>query len=249
MSAGVGRVVGAALRLDNRLIRRVDGVRPNPRPVEAEPWHGGITAAWPALRAEWDAFVASGGRLPRIEQVLVEDQGNEGSWRLGLLVADGRPVPVLAEQFPVAIATVLQIPGLRSAMWSELDAGAEIPTHRGPNAGVLRYHLGVRCGDDAGLEVDGVVVQYRDGHGVLFDDTAPHAAWNRGRAPRVTLFCELVKPLPPPVSWCNDAVQAVLLRDERYRRAPERAQEWHRALNHWDSTPRAGHDGRRVEAS
>ena len=39
-------------------------------------------------------------------------------------------------------------------LWSVLDPGSELPEHVGPNAGVLRYHLGVRCGQDAALAVE-----------------------------------------------------------------------------------------------
>lgn len=41
------------------------------------------------MRAEWDDFVEAGGRLPLIDDVIGEHQGNEGPWRGGLLISRG----------------------------------------------------------------------------------------------------------------------------------------------------------------
>lgn len=188
-----------------------------------------MVVEYPVIRAEWDHFVAGGGRLPRIEELLLESQGNDGDWRAGLLMSRGRPCGPLTPSFPRTVAALGRVPGLRSALWSVLEPGTELPEHTGPNAGMLRYHLGVRCGERAAVRIGDVVVPYRDGEGVLFDDTEPHAAWNRGTTSRVTLFCEIERPLPPWPRWSNRSVQALISLDPRYRKAPERATEWHRS--------------------
>lgn len=224
-------VLGPMVAANNARVRRHDPVTENPRPSAADPWRAALVAAWPEVRAEWDAFVDDGNRLPRLDDVLTEDQGTVGVWRAGLLVVDRRPRQPLAGQFPRTLAALAGVAGLRSALWSVLEPGAELPEHTGPNAGVLRYHLGVRCGTDAALTVGDVEVPYRDGTDVLFDDTAPHAAWNRGPADRVTLFLEVDRPLHGPARVLNLAVQKVLCTDPRYRRAPARAAAWDAALN------------------
>lgn len=225
------RTLGALVASNNERIRAIDAGAPNPRAVEDLAWHRRLVAAHPDIRAEWDAFVAGGGRLPLIEDVISEHQGNEGAWRAGLLVSRGRPRDPLAAAFPVTVRALRGIPGLRSALWSHLDSGTLLPEHTGPNAGVLRYHLGVRCGSGSGLEVAGVEVPYEDGRGILFDDTVPHSAWNRGDTPRVTLFCEIERPLPRRAAVLNRLVQGVISLDPRYRRAPARAAQLHLALN------------------
>ena len=216
---------------NNARVRSADPTEDNPRPVDGMAGHRLLSSRFDAIRAEWEDFEAEQGRLPRIEQVLDEDQGNDGAWRAGLLVAHGRPVRPLADRFPVTVAALQWFPGLLSALWSVLEPGAELPEHSGGNAGVLRYHLGVAARGNTALRVADTLVPYRDGAGVLFDDTAPHAAWNHGPARRVTLFCELLRPLPAPASWGNRAVQRLLALDPRYRLAPHRAAEWHLALN------------------
>lgn len=223
--------VGRLLEWNTRRIKEADDPHPNPRPLEDVAWHHSLVARWPEIRREWDSWAGAGRRLPRIEELLGEWQGNDGSWRAGLLVADGRPAGPLPAAFPVTVRALREVPDLRSALFSVLDPGAEIPDHSGPNAGVLRYHLGVDCGADAGLRVVDAVVAYRDGEGVLFDDTATHAAWNRGDRPRVTLFCEVYRALPPRARIRNRVVQRVLSLDRRYRQAPARAAEWDSALN------------------
>ncbi len=224
-------VLGRALAANNRRVRRADPVTANPRPLDDVAWHGRLAARFPEVRAEWDRFTGAGGRLPRLDDVLTEDQGTVGVWRAGLLVSDGRPRAPLADAFPVTLAALGEVEGLRSALWSVLGPGSELPEHQGPNAGVLRYHLGVRCGEDAALSVGHVVVPYRDGEGVLFDDTVPHAAWNRGPTDRVTLFLEVYRPLPQPAALLNLGLQKVLGLDHRYRSAPARAAAWDAALN------------------
>jgi beta-hydroxylase len=225
------RFLGGIVMANNARIRSIDADRENPRPLQDLEWHRSMAGAWPSIRSEWDRFERSGGRLPLIEELIDEHQGNEGPWRAGLLVSRGRPCDPLADRFPATLNALRSIPGLRSALWSQLDAGTELPEHTGPNAGMLRYHLGVRCGVDAGLCVDGTVVPYRDGEGVLFDDTVPHSAWNRGTEPRVTLFCEVERPLPPWPTAANRAVQVAISMDPRYRRAPRRARELQRELD------------------
>lgn len=234
MSAAIERALGALVTANNRSVRAraLDRDQENPRPITSPShWNTSLESQWPALRAEWDSFASSGGRLPRIEDLIHESQGNEGTWRAGLLVSRGAPVPALADRFAATQAALSGVPGLWSALWSVLEPGAILHEHVGPNAGVLRYHLGIDCGTAAALQVGGVEVPYRDGVGILFDDTVPHAAWNRGPKPRVTLFLEVIRPVPGPAGALNRSVQQALALDPRYRRAPRRAAEWDVALN------------------
>lgn len=229
----VETTLGAIVGRNNRAVasHASDRFARNPRDVDSLPWHRALVAAYPTIRAEWDAFAGAGQRLPRIEDLIDEHQGNEGDWRAGLLVSRGRPIGPLGDRFPRTLAALAQVPGLWSALWSELDAGTELPAHEGPNAGMLRYHLGIDCGDGAALQVGDRITPYRDGEGILFDDTVTHAAWNRGERPRITLFCEILRPVDGPVRFSNLAVQRLLSLDARYRRAPARAGEWDRTLN------------------
>ena len=227
----IERALGSLLERNNDLVHRAQRGASNPREMTDDPWNDDLVAAYPTIRAEWDRFEARGGRLPRFEQLLAEHQGNTGSWRAGLLVSNGRPVGPLPDLFPGTMAALGRLTDLRSALFSLMEPGTSLPEHTGPNAGVLRYHLGVKCGNDAGLWVNGVETPYRDGAAILFDDTAPHEAWNHGDHDRITLFCERFAPTGPLVRRLNRGVQWAIGRDHRYRLAPHRAAEWHAALN------------------
>lgn len=224
-----GRVVVAN---NDRLGRRaLDRSEPNPRPTADLRWVQDLMACHAPIRQEWDAFVAAGHTLPRIEDLIQESQGNDGAWRAGLLVSRGQSVNALAHHFPATLAALAAIPGIWSALWSVLEPGTELPEHVGPNAGVLRLHLGVDCPGDTALRVGRITTPYSNAQVILFDDTAPHAAWNRSDKPRTTLFCEVLRPAPPLTNKINEVVQRILSLDSRYRDAPARAAAWELALN------------------
>ena len=227
----VDAILVKGLRLGGEWIRSIEGPQPNPRPTDSFPWDAQLRSRWPEITAEWVAFRSVGGKLPRIEQVLEESQGNIGTWEAGLLMSGGRPCTLLAEQFPVTTAALSAVPGIRSALWSVLDAGAAIPDHVGPNPGVLRYHLGIDCPEGAAIRIGSATTAYRDGATILLDDVVSHEAWNHGDRERVTLFCDMLRPLPGPWYSVNAAAQRLLMLDRRYRMAPKRADAWHIALN------------------
>src|SRR4029450_1658959 len=69
--------------------------------------------------------------------------------------------------------------------------------HRDPFAGSLRYHLGLKTpnADTCRIFVDGQPYFWRDGEGVLFDETYIHRAENRTDEARIILFCDVERPL------------------------------------------------------
>ena len=70
--------------------------------------------------------------------------------------------------------------------------------HRDPYAGSLRYHLGLVVPKSAGecrIFVDGQPYSWRDGEGLLFDETYLHYAENTTSDERIILFCDVERPL------------------------------------------------------
>lgn len=210
--------------------RAIDHDEPNPRVTENLDWDRYLRSRWIDISAEWHTFRDSGGRLPNMEWLVGQWLGNSGTWQGGVLLSSGRQAALLSRHFPVTMEALARIPGLRSALWSVLSPGASIPEHQGPNPGVLRLHLGVDCPADAALELESRVLPYRNGETVLFDDTAPHAAWNQSDRERVTLFCELLRPLPQPWHQLNRFSQDLLSLTPRLREK-QRPDAWHIALN------------------
>jgi beta-hydroxylase len=69
--------------------------------------------------------------------------------------------------------------------------------HRDPYAGSYRYHLGLDTPNDDGcyIDVDGEKYSWRDGEGVVFDETYIHYAANTTEHNRIILFCDVERPL------------------------------------------------------
>lgn len=98
---------------------------------------------------------------------------------------------------PKTVALLNQLPSVKAALFAELPAGGQLNPHRDPFAGSLRYHLGLSTpnNDLCYLEVDGVRHSWRDGQGVVFDETYVHSAYNRTLENRIILFCDIERPL------------------------------------------------------
>lgn len=82
-----------------------------------------------------------------------------------------------AERFcPQTVALLRSIPSVKAAMFAELPPGGQLNHHRDPFAGSMRYHLGLATPNDdrCFIEVDGQRYSWRDGQGVVFDETYIH---------------------------------------------------------------------------
>ena len=98
---------------------------------------------------------------------------------------------------PKTVALLNQLPSVKAALFAELPADGQLNPHRDPFAGSLRYHLGLSTpnNDLCYLEVDGVRHSWRDGQGVVFDETYVHSAYNHTIENRIILFCDIERPL------------------------------------------------------
>lgn len=208
----VSRGVGSLLKANERLIDRSHPKPDGPLDTADFAWAQPIADAWPDVRAEVDALIAQGVRLPRIEDVTGFDQGNVGPWTTYMLCSYGEWIDFNCARCPRTTALVRQVPGLQIAGFSVLEPGTHIPPHRGPNRGALRYQLGVRVpGDegDCGIRVGGTTHVWRDRASMIFDHSVEHEAWNRSEDDRYLLFLEVLWPLEQPLDTVNRATQRV----------------------------------------
>jgi len=107
--------------------------------------------------------------------------------------------PSAAAFCPKTVALLNQIPCVKAAMFAELPPGGQLNPHRDPYAGSLRYHLGLSTPNDdqCYIDVDGIRHSWRDGQGVVFDETYVHEAYNHTQKTRIILFCDVER----PVKW------------------------------------------------
>lgn len=127
-------------------------------------------------------------------------------WKRFYLKWYGDAHPSAMELCPVTTSLVAKIPTVKAAMFAELPPGAKLNLHRDPYAGSLRYHLGLLTpqDDECMISVDGQPYSWREGEGVIFDETYMHWAENRTNGNRIVLFCDVERPMTNDFAqWLN----------------------------------------------
>lgn len=113
---------------------------------------------------------------------------------------------------PVLTSILKQCPNVPTAFFSVMHENKYLPPHYGPFKGILRYHLGLMIPNGSDNEkaecyisVDNNKYYWKEGHGVLFDETYKHYVFNNTNQKRVILFLDVIRPLPSKIlSKIND---------------------------------------------
>lgn len=171
------------------------------------PQLGPLRENWRTIRAELDQVLVDGDRIPRFRDVHPRYTVVE-RWKTYFLLGYGWEVTRNQAQCPETTRLLKAVPGVRTAMFSILPPGTEIPPHTGIYAGVLRYHLGLKVPEPerCGFRIGDHFVRWREGEDFVFDNTYRHRAWNRGDDARVVLFLDFDRPLPRYLDTLNRAV-------------------------------------------
>ena len=161
-----------------------------------------LERAYPKIRAELDALLEQHIDMPRYHEVNPPaseiSASTEGAWKVFMLELLGQRPERNRAHCPATCAALEKVPGVLQAFFSVLEPGKSVPLHDGPYIGYLRYHLGVRVPKDDPplIRVAGREYVWKEGEGVLFDDSWPHEVINHSREPRVVLIVDLPRPLP-----------------------------------------------------
>src|SRR6266581_1238202 len=167
--------------------------------------------------------------IPRIEAGWPTTRDDK--WKTYWLYGYGRKIVENCRCCPETTRLIETIPGMKTAFFSILGPRKHIPEHRGPYAGVLRYHLGLivpRQKEACRIRVDSDIAHWEEGRSVVFDDTYPHEVWNDTDEERVVLFVDFARPLSFPVSILNDAVIWLFSRSGTIQEIVENVDEWNR---------------------
>jgi beta-hydroxylase len=121
----------------------------------------------------------------------------KAGWKRFYLKWYGDAHPSAQRLCPRTAELLRGIPSISAAMFATLPPGGVLNPHRDPYAGSMRYHLGlVTPNDDAcRIVVDGEPYSWRDGEGVIFDETFIHEAANHTDVERLILFCDVARPM------------------------------------------------------
>ena len=228
----VGRLFASAER--NGLIERTAGFRtdyladyPELEPLERN---------YATIREECLALLAAKEQLTDV-QALGGSYTTGGiytiSWK-SFMFKSGEFIEENCALAPRTAALLRGVPGLYTAFFSILDPHQHVRPHWGYYKGFLRYHLGVvvpgnnegrtcflRVNDDeadnAARDLElierGDKYYWREGEGVLFDDTFLHDAANESDEVRVVLWLDLARRMPKPLSLLNRMFLWIAFRD------------------------------------
>ena len=161
------------------------------------PWLHQLEANWEAIRDELILFVKNGAGMCNVHTTGGNELNTESKWKLAMVLGYGKPVDEVKSFFPVTLSILTKLPEVQNAAFSLLKAGGSIPPHCGSTASILRYHLALIVPDKgkrSWLTVSGADVPWKEGKGILFDDTFEHSACNGSEKDRVVLIVDIIRP-------------------------------------------------------
>jgi len=213
--------------LSNRLVKSapfLDRIKnfPSARNFEAN---------WEAIRDEILAVIRSDAELPQFSDIdpTQKPLTNYGGvpWYTYMLMAYGNWVENNATRCPLTSRLIRQDPRITTAMFSIIPGGKEIPPHRGLFKGVLRYHLGLKTPRSEGcyILVGGEKYSWKEGEGVLFDDTFLHEVKNTTDELRIVLFLDVVRQDSPAIIRLIDRGMYQMAKNSRRAQAAARRAE------------------------
>lgn len=173
-----------------------------------------VTRHYPVIRAEYERVLATRPSFPRYhdvdpgERAISAEVDPDKNWSVCMLYVLGWRPSAAREQYPETCRILDRVPTMIQAFFSILDPGKNVPLHRGPYLGYLRYHLGVLVPEDDNpprLRVNEQDYVWKAGEAVLFDDSWPHEVRNASREMRVVLIVDILRPMP----WLPSLVNRV----------------------------------------
>lgn len=151
---------------------------------------------WETIRDEALALY-SDGKITAKNDLPASSFYREGRWTSFYLKVYDNDLPSARNLAPKTCALIEQVPHMDLALFAVLMPGKELGAHHDPFAFSLRYSLGLSTpnNEGCGLMVNGEHYTWKDGEGVLFDETYLHAAYNRCDQPRIILMTDVQRPL------------------------------------------------------
>jgi beta-hydroxylase len=174
-----------------------------------------------AVAARWREIATEGRALLDAGAVTAATGANDlgfhtffkRGWTRFYLCWYGETPASARQSCPVTTAILEEAPSIKGAMFAFLPPRAILGRHRDPFAGSLRFHLGLDTPNDDAcwIEVDGVRYCWRDGEGVLFDETYVHEARNDTDRGRLILLADVERPLRAPMRQINRLVMRTVM--------------------------------------
>jgi beta-hydroxylase len=188
-----------------------------------------LEAGYPDIRRECEALVGMRDRMVDVENMAGKYTSggiHAIAWK-AFMFKSHRFIEENCARAPRTAALLRDVPGLYTAFFSVLEGDQYITPHWGYWKGFLRYHLGViipknnedeacwlrintsaedNAKHDLGLIERGEKYYWKEGQGVMFDDTCLHDAKNGSHDVRVILWLDIRRKMPPYLNALNTMV-------------------------------------------
>lgn len=230
-----GAFVLALFDLNDALISRFGGSLNAVWDPATFTWIEPVESARAEISAEYRRYRARGATLPQVAEIAGLEPGSPeaydsaptdgGPWRVLILVANGEWVEETAASFPATRRALAACPQMTTVGFSVLEGHGHIGDHADPNRGALRYQLPLIVPGSLGdcrIRVVDQVIEWQEGHSVLFDVAVLHEVWNDTDDDRVLLMVETIMPLKFPLAILNRFVQHQYRFHPSHRAMPDR---------------------------
>lgn len=183
------------------------------------------------IKAEFDALYDGGVALPAYHDVdpgereISAGGDHTRRWGVHLLYLLGHKPAANRAHCPETCRLLDEVPDLVQAFFSVLDPHKSVPLHEGPYLGYLRFHLGLRVPKENPplLRVRGQDYVWKEGEGVLFDDSWPHEVVNHSNGVRAVLIVDILRPMSGAPALLNRFMTNVVARHTYGRAVSRRA--------------------------
>lgn len=117
-------------------------------------------------------------------------------WKVFVLNMMGEFDQAAERLCPEICNMIREIPDVFQAMFSVLEPERSIPAHKGPYKGYLRYHIGVKIPKEnpPQIRIEDTYYTWKEGEGVIFDDSWDHEVINHSKEERVVLIIDIYAP-------------------------------------------------------
>ncbi len=195
------------------------------------PWTGYLEANTQAIRAEADVLLRDRMSVPSVRDISPDHAkiATDDKWRSFFLWGYGVRIDANCARCPETTKILEKIPGLLTAFYSVMLAGAHVPRHTGPTKAILTTHLGLIIPaerEKCHMNVGDQDVVWREGHAVIFDDMFPHEVWNDTPEDRVILLLHIKRPLRFPGYVLRDLFFAGLRASPFVRDGLRNLEQW-----------------------
>jgi len=155
---------------------------------------------WEVIREE-ALTLYNGGQIAVKDDLPGSSFYKDNRWKSFYLKIYDIDLPSAWDLAPKTRALIEQVPGMNLALFAVLMPGKKLGQHHDPFAFSLRYSLGLSTpnSEQCGLMVNGEEYQWKDGEGIIFDETYIHAAHNDTAIPRIILMTDIDRPMH--LSW------------------------------------------------